>query len=439
MVTDLQFKADSLLDRTNDLENKSNQLISNVGDIKQLKTDDKSSLTAATNEIAEQVSKKAEQSQLDTSSFVDVNLSEHRDILSDSTYRLVNIPHKDERGTINTIKRGFSKDRPNGGIFETAREFSMRKKATVTINASVWNTNANLYYGVQIYNGEIISDTTHDWRWTLGIKSDNQLVAYEPGVTSQQILEDGCNNAFTGFIPLILNGASVSQNIKDSYIDGTKKYTRQVIAQKTNKDLLVFTCDGISDSKGMTIDDVIRVLLSFGDISFAFHLDGGGSTQTVVRNRLINQVTDGNGYTERPVPDFLYIASDGDTFDSRNQQAYRITADLSTVAKKSVDASLELKNLSAKIEERIPILDAFGKFTKNAVRVTNANLITESGLYWLTASSTGIPTNDASYCIVHLNYDENNALQMALSFQTPIKLRTRRKREGTWEAWGSIA
>lgn len=363
--------------------------------------------------------------QLDETTFYEnIGISSSRDSVSATNYYVVVVPQRDENNNLIELKRGFSADNYSSHIPETVRSFSTRNNPTAIINASVFNMSTNSFYGVQIYNGVVITDDAHEWRWKLGIKPGNVLVAYDPSYNAASILADGCNNALMGFIPLIMGGASVSQTIIDSYASSNEAHSRQVIARKNNGDLIFFTCDSSTGSTGMTVGDTIRILLSRGDINFAFLLDGGGSTQTVVRNRLLNKMTDGSGLTERPVLDFLYVGKSA-PIDPRNKQMATATQDIGELSKSVNDLSVGVF--------------ALGLFNRNVTNLTDINTILVSGIYWAVPSATGNPTGDSSYAVIHLNYDTTTALQIAFSFQTPSRLRVRRKVSSTWAAWGTVS
>ncbi|WP_179123845.1 phosphodiester glycosidase family protein [Paraliobacillus ryukyuensis] len=89
----------------------------------------------------------------------------------------------------------------------------------------------------------IISDTATSF-YTLGIKPGNTFAIYNSSYSAQDILNDGCINSFAGFTPLVENGSSVRQSVKDLYSAGSEKHSRQVIAQYSNKDILILTVDG---------------------------------------------------------------------------------------------------------------------------------------------------------------------------------------------------
>src|SRR5690606_2524930 len=131
------------------------------------------------------------------------------DTASNTTYYLTRIKHKDKNGNIIKLRTEFA-NRPEG---ESTRNFAIRKNSAVAINASQGLNNlpdnVRQPTGVQIIDGKIIQDL-NSTAYTLGIKDNNELLAYRPGTKAQAILNDGTKNALTAFVPLIENHEMVS-------------------------------------------------------------------------------------------------------------------------------------------------------------------------------------------------------------------------------------
>ncbi|MDN6182924.1 MAG: phosphodiester glycosidase family protein, partial [Staphylococcus equorum] len=107
------------------------------------------------------------------------------------------------------------------------------------------------------------------------------------------------------------------------------------IAQLPNKDILIFTCDGRVKSqglyqKGMTLPEVTETLYAhYGDIQFAYNLDGGGSTSSVLRSRVLNKPTDNGNKSERNLLDFIYVGKDPKQVRDKDiQKAYEDIGDV---------------------------------------------------------------------------------------------------------------
>lgn len=226
------------------------------------------------------------------------------DIESSTYYFLTQINHKDKNGKLIKLKHAHSIKEKG----ETVREFAQRVNCTLAFNASTMRAvdDGIKPNGVQIIDGDIIQNIKTT-AYTLGIKDNNLLVAYKPGVNIHDILKDGVNDALTAFGPLIEDYRTVSDEVLKIRGNYSEKHPRQVIAQLGNLDLLFLSCGGRGfDGEGMTAQDVIRILQQH-EVKFAYMLDGGGSVSTVVNGELITKKIDKNGTAERLRPNFLYI------------------------------------------------------------------------------------------------------------------------------------
>jgi len=231
-------------------------------------------------------------------------ISKYYDSPSATYYFLTRISHKDKDGKIIKLRLAHA-DQDAG---ETVRAFALRTNSTLAFNASTQREEGTGIrpQGVQILGGKVVYDLTTT-AWTLGIKDDNELVAYDPTVRGETILNSGVKNALTAFGPLIQNGATVSADLIKLRGNYAEKNPRQVIAQFANKDILFLSCGGRGfDGEGMLAKDVIRILHTHG-VKFAYMLDGGGSTSTVVEGELVTKKIDASGTKERLRPNFLYF------------------------------------------------------------------------------------------------------------------------------------
>lgn len=234
------------------------------------------------------------------------SLKKNFDAESSTYYYLVTINHKDSGGNILQLEHSHA----NSDLGETVYNFAKRmNNPLVALNASTMyssdegKVNAT---GIQIIEDEILQDRTTT-AYTLGVKDNNLLVSYPPGITAEEVLADGSHNALSAFIPLIIDHAQVDQSVLSIRDMFKEKHPRQVIAQYNNLDLLVMSCGGRGyDGQGMTVSDLIRVLSAL-DVKFAFMLDGGGSVSTVVNGEQITKKIDNNGTEDRPRPNFLYV------------------------------------------------------------------------------------------------------------------------------------
>lgn len=352
--------------------------------------------------------------------FENVSFESFRDEQSNTYFYITKIPHKDEEGNIIEIKRGFGKDDPFEGKTEISRDFFKRKGSTVVVNASTFDISTGMLRGINVFNGQVFEQQETSSRYILGIKEDNTLTYYEPGTRGEDIVSDGSINALVGFAPVIVDGEPFEiADVSDVIPTFDVPRSRQIIAQMKNKDILILTCDGLTDdSEGMDLDDLQRILIEL-DVDFAYMLDGGGSTQTVIRGTLKNKTADG---TQREVPDFLYV---GEQETDREKDFVYLGSDVGNISN-----NLDFLNIN------------LGDFNKNSEIINDANDIVRSGFYWVTSSSLNIPDTDplSAWGIICFSFGSaGNLLQFAIPFSVISSITPKRRRysvlDESWTEW----
>ncbi|UXV48984.1 phosphodiester glycosidase family protein (plasmid) [Staphylococcus aureus] len=364
-----------------------------------------------------------------------------------------------------------------------------------------------MLHGQQIYEGEILDSVT-DYvalkeRWTLAIGDDNTLTAFHPTVSAKTIKEKGFNNTVSGFGPLIVDSEDVYVT-GDYSTNSEESHPRQVICQLANKDLVFFSCDGRAKAqgvyqKGMTLPEVIQVLrehYGMGDnkIVFAYNMDGGGSTSSVLRGRRLNKVTDNNNKSERKTLDYLYVGKEKkqprdtdiqlihDAIGEIRQDflyLYGLYMNINSINDKEFSlsngdkgyAGIVLKDSNDKpmtklyLDKRLAFYNyadnkshfsvdkdmiwhndrMLGRHYSNPEAVSDANNIQYGGDYQVVSSAKGSPyPNVSSALVTHKNIgarkfsDASSAFQTAVPFvrssSVKCKRRTYTKKEG-WSQW----
>lgn len=231
------------------------------------------------------------------------------DEVSETYYFLSRIKHQDENGKL--LKLKLEAAVVDSG--EPVHQFAVRlgnpiiatNASTVLSNKPPW---PKVSSGNLIVEGNILGERQTKF-YTLGIKDNNELVAYPPGTTASEIIEDGALNAVTAFTPIIQNYQVVPDSIISLESHQLEKHPRQVIIQFENMDIMYLSCGGRGfDGAGMKISDVIRIMKEFKEeVMFAYNLDGGGSTTTVIYGDQITKKIDKKGTENRTRANCLYI------------------------------------------------------------------------------------------------------------------------------------
>ncbi len=180
---------------------------------------------------------------------------------------------------------------PNGLNAATESTLSMnkRKNYPLAINAGVFNVSTQIPSGIVIQDGVLIQDRS---------SSGNVLIIDANGNLSVDDNTSGADLVSAGIVSAI-GGIGRNPIINNYEIPSggtwlTDNAQRQIIGQFGNGDYAVITCEGrnYDHSDGWTIAEAQRVCQELG-LKFAFNLDGGGSTETVLGKKQINTIYEG--------------------------------------------------------------------------------------------------------------------------------------------------
>lgn len=178
----------------------------------------------------------------------------------------------------------------NGGIFNTG---TGEAECLLISNNKIYKDQLETYIHKNIKDG----GEKREELYILGINSDGNLKIYNPSVSGEEIINDGCMDAVMGFVPLIENFQLVNLDNICSYIS-MDKHPRQIIGQLDNDDYIIITVL----KPGMTLKETREVLKKL-NVKKAYNLDGGSSTQTVYHKESL--VPFYKGKTGRQIPTII--------------------------------------------------------------------------------------------------------------------------------------
>jgi exopolysaccharide biosynthesis protein len=224
---------------------------------------------------------------------------------SGANYCLLRIPRFTSTG-----KRVMPKVALAGGKVGKASAvltYAKQQKALCVVNAGLFNASSLYPLGRTVIDGVSVTNTTvtsvdgvtasSAECYPLCIDANGDLSApYNKSVGTSNLIANGVVHAVTGFGQLIGN-FSVSTHSKFNEVVYAAKNIRQCIGQYENGDYMICTVDGMykkvaPNDAGMTYTALASLLQSRG-VKFAYVLDGGNSTQTVLGRRLVNPVYEG--------------------------------------------------------------------------------------------------------------------------------------------------
>ena len=192
---------------------------------------------------------------------------------------------------------------------KSALTYSKNNNSIFTINGGIFNTSTSIPFGQTIIDGVSITNTPTTNKtdgselnanecYPLCIDTNGNLSCpYDKTVDTSTMINGGIIQAITGWIALIKDFNICSEDIENEIVHRNNKIPQQIIGQFQNSDYFVFTSNGvrgnIQNEDGMTYTEVATILHDKG-VKFAYALDGGGSSETVLGHRQLNPIYENN-------------------------------------------------------------------------------------------------------------------------------------------------
>ena len=208
-------------------------------------------------------------------------------------YKVINVSGKTYQGFLVAIydpsKISIATTQYLGQRGEAITEVAKRENAIIAMNAGGfydpdWNSNGALPHGTVIQNGKIVSDfqDANMGGGFIGFTKDNKLVLGK--MTKEEALQVGYRDAVEFGPFLIVNG-------KSSFIKGNGGWgiaPRTAIGQRKDGIVLFLVINGrLPNSIGADMVDLTEIMENYGAYNAA-NLDGGSSSELVIKNQIIN-------------------------------------------------------------------------------------------------------------------------------------------------------
>lgn len=189
----------------------------------------------------------------------------------------------------------------------------------LAINSGIFNTGTKKPDGILIQNGSVLQNSpsaTHSKCKPLTIDGNGNLGYAAYDADAENLVKNGIVSAVCGFMPIIVDYAAVPDSEWNSVSHYTDNAQRQIIGQWGNGDYAIITCEGRNhhNSDGWTIAEAQSICIKHG-LKFAYNLDGGGSTETMLGLKHINTIYEST--TGRIVPTFI-VFNGTDSFSNPN-------------------------------------------------------------------------------------------------------------------------
>jgi exopolysaccharide biosynthesis protein len=205
-----------------------------------------------------------------------------------------------------------------GGRKTSPLQFAKDHDTVFVINASLFNMTNGMPVGQTIVDGvAVVNEPMKDDNgvpisdgecYPLCIGADGVLSAnYDRSIDTATMIADGVVQAVTGWCKLV-EDFKISKTDIEAEIVHPGKYIQQSIGQFENGDYCVCTVDQsrgtVTNEAGLTYTELAQIHVDKG-VKFAYALDGGGSSATVIGKRQLNRIYEGTA--GRPVPAVIYF------------------------------------------------------------------------------------------------------------------------------------
>jgi hypothetical protein len=307
-------------------------------------------------------------------------------------YWVTTITPKDNQALTTLLQKDFANSDKSIDMWakEDVIEHADRVRAVLAINANAWHSSTNqMAKGIQIKDGIVYANTNDSptTQYTLTVDQNGILNAYPATITGDDLVNKyGVVNSWTHSVPIVTDGQEVQESIKALYNDYYTLNPRQIIGQKTGtNEIVILTVDGrTSRSQGATLSQCASIMM-LHNCRFAYNLDGGGSTQTVLYGNFLNNAT--------PIatPDILYI----DTTPQYNQYL-PIQKQVADAAGSSPTLKDKLNKMSSDVQDKLNKVSSDAQtYVDNIMNIDGALW---TGVYYLNANQTVRPTKKLSEC-----------------------------------------
>lgn len=192
------------------------------------------------------------------------------------------------------------------------RNYTEKTSSMASEHNAIFAINGD-YYGFRdtgyvVRNGTLYRDTVATDTDALVIDSDGNMKSVnQSDETASELLKNGAHQVLSFGPTLVENGkVTVSEDAEVGQSQASNP--RTAIGQVGKNHYVVVVSDGrTSESTGLSLYQLANVMKKHG-ATYAYNLDGGGSSTMVLNGKVINNPVGGSGQSsERTVSDMLYF------------------------------------------------------------------------------------------------------------------------------------
>lgn len=247
-------------------------------------------------------------------------------LTEDKFYANLQLDYGFESGTFYSAIRIFKKRKDGSYQYPFTRQPTSTgtMSAYDLASAEGWflTINGGIGQGIVIQDSTVLVDESavyHAGAMPLTINQNGDLGYWSADTAGKgsEMIASGIVSAVCGFFPIIVDYEDYDYPTVDNTSDSSWEHAqRQIIGQFDNGDYCIITGEGrnFANSVGFSMTEAQTLCKKLG-LKFAYCLDGGGSTQTVLGKKNVNHVYEGT--TGRKIECYL-VFNGTDTFSIPN-------------------------------------------------------------------------------------------------------------------------
>ena len=197
--------------------------------------------------------------------------------------------------SVQYFKTAFAKGKYGINIKEEPLKMAKRVNAILAINGDFCGWNGKK---LTLRNGMLYRDNFDEEVLVLMMDGSMRIAPAEE--TGQQIKDSGALHAWS-FGPTLVEDGKYANRTASSHV--SKINPRTGIGMIEPLHYIFIVVDGRGDSDGLLLPDFANLFIQYG-CKLAYNLDGGGTSEMVMHNKVMNVPSDGE---ERPSSDIIYI------------------------------------------------------------------------------------------------------------------------------------
>lgn len=202
------------------------------------------------------------------------------------------------------LKTALAQNSFGRNLKDTTSNMAEAANAILAINGDYYGFRDD---GYVLRNGVLYRDAASSGTDALVVYGDGTMAAASQDDKTAQQLKDAGAWQILSFGPVLVNNGQIAVAANEEVGQAKNSNPRTAIGMISPLHYVVVVSDGrTGDNEGLSLYELAQVLIDNG-ATFAYNLDGGGSTTLYFDGKVINNPTSGNVGGERSVSDIVYF------------------------------------------------------------------------------------------------------------------------------------